>query len=74
MPQTIDVTGLTPDDVRAVEQFVGKLRAKESATNPLPAQTHPLGPPSQWPDEDWIKWLNDWVNSQPKRGGHRVRR
>ena len=32
MPQTIDVTGLPPEAVRAVESLVGILRAKSTET------------------------------------------
>lgn len=38
MPQTIDVTGLPPEAVRAVESLVGILRAK--------SPTPPTAPPS----------------------------
>ena len=38
MPETIDVTGLPPEAVRAVESLVGILRAKSS--------TPPTAPPS----------------------------
>ena len=38
MPQTIDVTGLPPEAVRAVESLVGILRAKST--------TPPTAPPS----------------------------
>lgn len=38
MPQTIDVTGLPPEAVRAVESLVGILRAKSTKTaTPAPS-------------------------------------
>lgn len=50
MPQTIDVTGLAPDDIRAVELVVTRLREKRPPADMLlPGGIAP--PPGSWIDE-----------------------
>lgn len=54
--QTIDVTGLSPEAVRAVESFVGLLRPKGEIRSP------------NVDDPDgWVKSLRKWAESQPTR-------
>jgi hypothetical protein len=65
MPQTIDVTGLSPEAVRVVETLVGMLREKEQPP-PTPAPYWP-GPPPGETAEEWIARLRAWAESHPKR-------
>jgi hypothetical protein len=66
MPQTIDVTGLSPEAVRVVETLVGMLREKGNSVGGTPPPTGGV-PPSQLPYEEWSKWFRAWVGSHPKR-------
>ena len=68
MPQTIDVTGLPPDAIRAVEVLVSLLRAKaEPETTPAPSLRLPNGPGPLGDPEEWVKWWYAWCDSHPKR-------
>jgi len=64
MPQTIDVTGLAPEDIKAVVSLVETLRHK-----PAPGTSSPNGAvlPRDLPYEEWVKWFRAWVDSHPKR-------
>jgi hypothetical protein len=70
MSQTIDVTGLSPEAIRQVQQLVDEIRSKPPAppraaepakmpfwTGPVPSQDSP----------EWIDWLRAWSESHPKR-------
>ncbi len=58
MTQTIDVTGLSPEDVQSVESFVLSLRRKPFVLQPRrPEET----------TEQWIERLMEWADSHPKR-------
>lgn len=54
MSQTIDVTGLPPEAIRAVESLVGLLRARPDAAPAASA-------------EEWIKALREWASSHPRQ-------
>jgi hypothetical protein len=56
MQQTIDITGLSTESVRAVEALVNMLRAKEIEASPN------LRDP-----EAWSAALHRWAEGHPKR-------
>ena len=60
MPQTIDVTGLTPEAVRAVENLVNVFRGQPPAP-PAPQ----YGPPPGESAEEWIARFTARVKSRP---------
>lgn len=55
MSQTIDITGLTPDGVRAVESLVGLLRNQSAPPT--------IAPPPDETREEWVKRFQAWVES-----------
>ena len=65
MSQTIDVTGLSPDAIRAVEVLVGILREKATPVGEPHSPTRP-GPPEETP-EQWVARFRAWCESHPKR-------
>jgi hypothetical protein len=70
VPQTIDVTGLSPEAVRAVQALVETFRkqAAQPAVPPAaPASTYWPGPPPGETAEEWIARLRAWAESHPKR-------
>ena len=72
MPQTIDVTGLTPEQVRELEQKVEGYRAPPPAADPPPAeQPKPYwtGPIPAQGTPEWRLWFRAWCASRPKREG-----
>jgi hypothetical protein len=73
MPQTIDVTGLTPEQVREIERTVEGYRARAASPPPAPAEEPPApfwtGPVPSQDSPDWINWLRAWAESHPKREG-----
>ena len=46
MPETIDVSGLSPDAVRLVERFVASLRGQDRMGS---------APPAAGPHDPWVK-------------------
>ena len=64
MQQPIDVSGLPPESVRAVNNLVDVLR--EPAKH-VDADAVEGIPPSQWPYEEWYKWFRAWIDSHEKR-------
>lgn len=66
MSQTIDVTGLPPEAVQAVQALVDSFRKQPT---PAAASQTPAGavPPSQLPPEEWVKWWYAWCESHPRR-------
>lgn len=70
MPQTIDVTGLTPEQVREIERTVESYRARAAAPPPAPAEEPKAfwtGPVPSQDSPDWINWLRAWSESHPRR-------
>lgn len=72
MPQTIDVTGLTPEQVQKVEEQVEGYRqaAPPAAHAPPaeePAKPYWTGPVPTQDSPDWVKWFRAWCASRPKR-------
>ena len=66
MPQTIDVTGLPPEAVRAVEVLVVMLREKATPASGSQPSYWP-GPPPGETAEEWIARMRAWSESHPKR-------
>jgi hypothetical protein len=70
MTQTIDVTGLSPEAIRQVQQLVDTYReltpTPPPAEGPKPFWTGPV--PAQGTPE-WADWLYAWAASHPKREG-----
>ncbi|MBY0514399.1 MAG: hypothetical protein K2P78_10860 [Gemmataceae bacterium] len=64
MTQTIDVTGLSPEAVRVVEEVVGLLRGRPAAATPPPYWP---GPPQGETAEEWVTRFRTWAASHPKR-------
>ena len=65
MPQTIDVTGLTPEAIRVVETVVDALRKQAAQPAPSPSAYWP-GPPPGETAEEWIARWRAWTRSQPR--------
>lgn len=65
MPQTIDVTGLTPEAIRVVETVVDALR-KQSPPPTAPQSSYWPGPPPGETAEEWIARLRAWCERQPR--------
>jgi hypothetical protein len=58
MTQTVDVTGLSAEEVRTVESIVYALRRKPFVLTPRrPEET----------TEEWIGRIREWIDSHPKR-------
>lgn len=72
MTQTIDVTGLSPEAIRQVQQLIDEIRSKPPTPPPaaepakLPFWTGPV--PAQGTPE-WRLWFRAWCDSRPKREG-----
>jgi hypothetical protein len=69
MPQTIDVTGLTPEQITKLEEQVEgyrKAAPPPPAEEPKPYWTGPI--PAQGTPE-WGQWFRAWCASRPKREG-----
>lgn len=59
MSQTLDVTGLLPEQVDAIQAMVnGYRRQNEAGSN---------GPPPGETAEEWSRRFRAWVESHPKR-------
>lgn len=70
MSQTIDVTGLQPDQIRVLETLVEAFRKQPAPPPPqpaTPASTYWPGPPPGETAEEWIARLRAWSESHPKR-------
>ena len=65
MQQTIDVSGLTPEAVKAVERIVDVLR--ENPPSSATGSTYWPGPPPGETAEQWIARFSAWTESHPKR-------
>ena len=66
MQQTIDVTGLSPEAIRAVQTLIDAFR-KQAAQPPAPPSTYWPGPPPGETAEEWIARLRAWSEGHPKR-------
>jgi hypothetical protein len=55
--QSIDVTGLPEEAVRAVELYVSLLRRQQAAGMPTHFRSR----------EEWAKAVREWAESHPKR-------
>lgn len=63
MPQTIDVTGLSPEAARTVQTLVDLLRAKDRIG--AAEQQTAVTPPSQLGRDVWLARWDEWVASHP---------
>jgi hypothetical protein len=55
--QTVDVTGLSEEAVRAVEQLVSHLRDRQAGGVPVPFSSR----------QEWAKAVREWAESHPRR-------
>ena len=65
MQRTIDVSGLSPESVRAVEVLVAALHRDPTIASGL--KTYWPGPPPGETAEEWTRRLREWIDSHPKR-------
>lgn len=65
MTQTIDVTGLSADAVRAVQNLVDVFRNSPREAPPAPTPYWP-GPPPGETAEEWIARFTRFVDSRPR--------
>jgi len=68
MQQTIDVTGLSPVAVQAVQVLVASLRGDEDQVRQA-MKAHWPGPPPGETAEEWIKRFHAWCESRPRIAG-----
>ena len=66
MPLTIDVTGLSPVAVQAVQVLVATFQGDEEQVRQAMRAYWP-GPPPGETAEEWIKRFRAWCESHPKR-------
>lgn len=69
MTQTIDVTGLPPDAIRALQDQVDAYRAPPPAPQPDAPKPFWTGPVPPQSSPEWVDWLYAWAASHPKREG-----
>lgn len=69
MTQTIDVTGLPPEVIRALQEQLDAYRTPPPAPPEEPRKPFWTGPVPPQSSPEWIKWFHAWAASHPKREG-----
>jgi hypothetical protein len=64
MPQTIDVTGLSPEAIRAVQNLVDVFR--NTPTRPTTPPDYWPGPPPGETADEWIARIRAFAASRPR--------